>query len=165
MGKFCNEYFSLNVRGLDWTGLMTCHCHLLIFLCDLKLDGGDLTPVDPAGPEVHFLQHNLCWFAQGLLKISNYRPGTRQAVCISHIDSYSGNVKHSFFLSVDPGLKPVELHLVFVPLEAVETLREVVRVSAEEESRVTWGKVCYKGRERGMVWEVHRTEIFFCSTD
>ena len=35
-------------------------------------------------------------------------------------------------------LPPVELYLVLVPLEAVQTVREVVRVSAEEESRVTW---------------------------
>ena len=44
-------------------------------------------------------------------------------------------VDHKYISDVLP---PVELHLVLVPLEAVQTVREVVRVSAEEESRVTW---------------------------
>ena len=58
VGQFCNQYFSISVCG-GWTGLVTYHCHLLIFLRDLVLGGGDLTSVDPARPEVHFLQHNL----------------------------------------------------------------------------------------------------------
>ena len=43
--------------------LSTYDCHLLIFLRDLVFGGRDLTPVDPARPEVHFLQHNLRRFA------------------------------------------------------------------------------------------------------
>ena len=58
-------------------------------------------------------------------------------------------VDHEYISDVLP---PVELHLVLVPLEAVQTVREVVRVSAEEESRVTWQESQLNisdGREEG----------------
>ena len=80
-----------------------------------------------------------CSEPPGNVEMEIFRP-SGSSLDFSYINSDPGNIKHPLFLSIDPGLEPVELHLVLVPLEAVETVLEAVGVLTVENCRVTLSK-------------------------